>query len=627
MPPAQVKSEQEDNGQESPGVPAIQPNPGGTTSQDSGTSPGFGFPNVLNTHPLPVIHETEESKFNFQSPGLQGTTLGTQPYSFSDLGNHDSNTLSNPFDDPFVSDWMYSARPSNMNAMSRNMLPSARITRSQGLGGSGTGARRPSQPQGQTGIATNQAVTRAAPDGMAGIQGQASNQGQFPTVDLTGMDYAIGSPNSMGLYGGTMNSILNPNAFMSSGYDPFSTTGGDAQQTPQGQGTTDMSQIPKFDPELLSASPDFMSPVQYDSFGEDEQETKPDPRRLQAAEGTPTRAPRARRAPRTPMAPANMSPAPATPNVNSPGGSAVGAPSSGGGASASASGNNSTARPSRPAHQAHVPPNRIAEAGPVPHPDPEFRPYGTNHWHVFLTEPTLLKYLSSTEIKDIREHCFGMAGRATAASGGGGGGGEGGDDQPLLVHVPVAEGSAYTTADAQAVWKHCDAYIRRRGQVRNNQAARRSRMRKDAETRYWKALALQFGAPDHDFDWGLVDEEGNLPANIRAPSVSGPTRAGGGTSAEGGGGPATQTRARARVQMALAQQQQLGGGDGGLGQGQQGGGGSGQGGQQQQQAANRRASSSSVVAASPGFDFNQPLGFDEDDKANVGNFDPFTGEF
>lgn len=583
--------------------------------------PGLLIPHSSSTHSLPVIHENEEYDFSSPSHGLGGTTLGAQPYSFSYPGNANTDNILNAFEDPFTtSNQTYPAGASNMNIMSRNTLPSPHNTLNQGLGGSGTGmggARRPSHQPGRTGMATNQAVTRAAL-GMAGSPGQASSPGQFSTVDLTGIDYATGSPSSMGLYGGTLNSGIDPNPFMSGGYDTFSSPGGGAQPNPHGQGARDISPVPKFDPEhFASVGLDFVSPPQHGSSGAGERETKPDRSRLR----TPTRAPRNQRAS---AAMRNMSPA--TPGANSsPGDSSFDASASGG----RGSGSRRRATPQQQqqppaAYQAHVPPNRIAEAGPVAHPDPEFRPYGTNHWHVFLREPTLLKYLSSTEIKDIRDHCYGMAAKGAAAANNPDGDD---DDQQQGQPRPVAPGSQYTTADAQAVWKHCDAYIRRRSQVRNNQAARRSRQRKDAETRYWKALAVQYGAPEHEFDWSLVDEDGNLPDYIVAPPPPASSSAartataegGGGGGGNGGSGSAPQTRARARAQQARAQQQQQHGGDG---QGQQGGGGQGQ-----QQAANRRASASSGAAAQPEFDFNQPLDFDEDDKTSAGNFDPFTGEF
>ncbi|KUI68138.1 hypothetical protein VM1G_04562 [Cytospora mali] len=139
-------------------------------------------------------------------------------------------------------------------------------------------------------------------------------------------------------------------------------------------------------------------------------------------------------------------------------------------------------------HNDHIPPNRIAEAGPIPHPDREWRPYGTNHWHIFLASPEILKYLSTSEIKEIREHCYQLS-KAVEESG-----------SPADSGLPFPD-SAYTTADAQTVWKHCDAYIRRRGQLRNNNAARRSRQRKEAELKYWKQKALEHGCPDHEFVW------------------------------------------------------------------------------------------------------------------------------
>lgn len=136
----------------------------------------------------------------------------------------------------------------------------------------------------------------------------------------------------------------------------------------------------------------------------------------------------------------------------------------------------------------HVPPNRITEAGPIPHPDPEWRPYGTNHWHVFISSHETLKYLSTSEVKEIRDHCYQLS-KGTDE-----------DGNPTGEALPIPD-TAYTTADAQTVWKYCDAYIRRRGQLRNNNAARRSRQKKEAEMRYWKQKALEYGCPDHDFVW------------------------------------------------------------------------------------------------------------------------------
>lgn len=77
----------------------------------------------------------------------------------------------------------------------------------------------------------------------------------------------------------------------------------------------------------------------------------------------------------------------------------------------------------------------------------------------------------------------------------GDGDGDGGDDDDQQ-HKSVALESQCT------IWKHCGAYIPR------------SRQRKDAEMRRWKAPAIQHGAPDHELDRGLVDEDGNLPAHL-----------------------------------------------------------------------------------------------------------------
>lgn len=477
------------------------------------------------------------------------------------------NITSDP-QDPFAFDQLYSTGEYGMNTMPRNTLPSSGNARNQG--GTGTGAGINKRQSRQTANTASQAVSRAA-------RGQAANQLQGYDVDLTGMDYPTGSPGTMGLYGSTLNSSMDPNAFSSGSYNPRPGAGGGLQQqNPQRQGNRNMSPVPKFENSELPSTPDFISPSQYESFAEDEErETKPDPRRIRN-EGTPT--PAAHRRRRSSLA-QQADTSPATANTNSsPANHSFDSPDQGGAAGA---GSSSTSGRQATANTAHVPPNRIAEAGPVTHPDPEWRPYGVNHWHVFLTEPTTLKYLSSTEIKDIRDHCYELAKV------------QGADEDP----TPITAGSSYTTADAQAVWRHCDAYVRRRSQVRNNQAARRSRQRKDAETRYWKAKALEYGAPDHEFDWSLVEEE-------ELPPVQGSS-----STAENTG----QARARTRAQQGQGQARQQGQGQAGRSSGRQG------------QAASRRASAPS--GPKPDFDFNQPLDYDEDDKSLGGGFDAFTGGF
>lgn len=447
-----------------------------------------------------------------------------------------------------------------MNNMPRSSLPSSSNARSQGGSVSGAGiTKRQSRPTRQT-----------------------ANQFRGFDVDLTGMDYATGSPSTMSFSGSSLNTSMDPAPLPSGLYDPRAGVGGAMQQNPQRQDYRNMSPVPKFENPDNPSTPDLVSPSQYESFAEEERETKPDPRRIRNLEGTPTPAHRRRR---SSLAQTDISPATANTN-SSPANNSFQSP---GQASGSSTGGMQAAQLNPGQHQAHVPPNRIAEAGPVTHPDPEWRPYGVNHWHVFLTEPTTLKYLSSTEIKDIRDHCYELANKAAAATTDE----DGEDEQP----VPVAEGSAYTTADAQAVWRHCDAYVRRRSQVRNNQAARRSRQRKDAETRYWKAKALEYGAPDHEFNWDLVEES--------------PPGQGSSSTAENAG----QTRARSRAQQAQAQGQRRGEGHG---QGARIGG-------RQGQAGSRRASGPS--AAEPDFDFNQPLDYDEDDKSHNGGLDAFTGGF
>lgn len=141
----------------------------------------------------------------------------------------------------------------------------------------------------------------------------------------------------------------------------------------------------------------------------------------------------------------------------------------------------------RPAY-VELEPNRIDPAGPVTHPSPDFRPVGTNNWTEILHDHSLLQYLSMSNIKEIKEHVTTL-------------GNAHGDDGTAT----VIDQGPYTTEDAISVWKYCDAYIRRRGQERNNRAARRSRARKEAETLHWKQIALAAGAEDVDFEYDHTD--------------------------------------------------------------------------------------------------------------------------
>ncbi|KAK7697671.1 hypothetical protein SLS64_013301 [Diaporthe eres] len=596
MPPRQVKPDPEVEGQGSPDLSAIQPVPGNTASPGNDTASGLRLPNLYPTHPLPVIHEAGESYFDAQFAILQASSpgLGHDQFLYPDMSGI-GNIPSSPHD-PFAFEQLYSPGEYSMNNMPRNNLPSSGNARNQA--GTGTGAgiiKRQSRPTRQGASVTSQAGSRAAL-GTAPNPGQASNQPQRFDIDLTGMDYPTGSPSTMGLYGSTLNSSMDPSAFASGIYNPRSGIGGGMQQNPQNQGYRNISPVPKFENPDLPNIPEFISPSQYESFAEEEErDIKPDPRRLRN-QGTPTPAHRRRSS----QAQADTSPATANTTSSPANNNPFESPGQGGCGGGGSSSGRQTAQ-NTPSHPAHVPPNRIQEAGPVTHPDPEWRPYGVNHWHVFLTEPTTLKYLSSTEIKDIRDHCYGLAQAAGVMEEDDEEGG-GGEPQPR----PIAEGSRYTTADAQAVWRHCDAYVRRRSQVRNNQAARRSRQRKDAETRYWKAKALEYGAPDHEFNWDLVEE-----------SPPGGGQGGSSTAAAAeGAGQASRARTRAQQQGQLQAQQQ------GQGQGQ---GQPGRGSGRQGQAAARRSSASS--GPKPEFDFNQPFDFDEDDKSHGGGYDAFTGGF
>ncbi|KAK7743215.1 hypothetical protein SLS53_004300 [Cytospora paraplurivora] len=182
-------------------------------------------------------------------------------------------------------------------------------------------------------------------------------------------------------------------------------------------------------------------------------------------------------------------------------------------------------------------PNRIPEAGPITHPDRNWRPYSTNHWHVFISTPDTLKYLSTAEIKEIRDHCYKLCQAADE------------DGNPITDAVPIPE-TDFTTADAQAVWRHCDAYIRRRGQLRNNNAARRSRQKREAETRYWRRKALEYGCPDHEFVWDERDVTPGRSTNAYASAR--PAAAAAAAAAP----PQTHARARQRRSERVRHQRQ-----------------------------------------------------------------------
>lgn len=125
---------------------------------------------------------------------------------------------------------------------------------------------------------------------------------------------------------------------------------------------------------------------------------------------------------------------------------------------------------------------RVSPAGPVPHPDPNFHPVGPNNWTEILHNYKLLQYLSNSNIKEIRQHVAQLAESPDPTGGG-----------------------RWAAEDLTAVWKYCDAYLKRRGQLRNNDAARRSRARKDAEIRHWRLVALAAGAEDKVFEYDSSD--------------------------------------------------------------------------------------------------------------------------
>lgn len=136
----------------------------------------------------------------------------------------------------------------------------------------------------------------------------------------------------------------------------------------------------------------------------------------------------------------------------------------------------------RPEHKTLVP-GRIVDAGPTPHPDPNFRPYGPNQWTDILHDHTLLRFISKNEIGDIKKHCEKLSKID-----------QGPKNSPVLI-----DNGPYDTSDARAVWQYCAVYIKRRDQLRNNVSAKKSRSRKDSEVKHWKAIALAAGAPDKPF--------------------------------------------------------------------------------------------------------------------------------
>lgn len=159
--------------------------------------------------------------------------------------------------------------------------------------------------------------------------------------------------------------------------------------------------------------------------------------------------------------------------------------------------------------------NRIAQPGPVPHPDKNFRPYGINNWHMILHDHTLLRYLAQAEIRQIRDYVGRLAeqerldaqrdhlnGVVTGSTG----------IQPIgnaesARQPPRLLGDGpYNVDDLTQVWTYCQRYLDRRAQLRNNNAARRSRTKKDAEIYYWKNLALSHGVVDHEYDFNEGEE-------------------------------------------------------------------------------------------------------------------------
>lgn len=152
--------------------------------------------------------------------------------------------------------------------------------------------------------------------------------------------------------------------------------------------------------------------------------------------------------------------------------------------------------------------SRIDEPGPDTHHDLSYRNPGPHQWPEFLHTPGLLRYAPNAAIKDIQKHCRDMISAATKKkTNKSKGQGCGGDDDSSS---PLVEGGPYDVSDANCVWKYCEAYLKRRAQLNNNQAASRSRAMKAAALKHWRALALEAGFPEDEFRCDLADP-GNEP--------------------------------------------------------------------------------------------------------------------
>ncbi|KAI3392635.1 hypothetical protein diail_5423 [Diaporthe ilicicola] len=593
MSPRKVKHDPEVEGIGSPDQSAIQSRSGRSSAPSNDNNGSMNH----DDHTNPYI--------NPQIPGLGAAGQGTNLHQLLFTGPTGSFSIPGaPLDAVFFAP-LYMNGNTPTNNMSFHNMPS-----SSNSGNGGNASRR--QTRQNTG-ATSQGGSRAA-RGEGVNPGQGANQYHGFTTDLTNMD-----PSLMGLVDSTLTHPMDPSLSMLGGYNPPTGVYGSTQQQqgPQRMDYTSGSPVTKFDPDT-PVNTDFAAldqTEQYDDFMQDDAdyETKSNPSRSRKGKETATTAPRGNRRGTGPTQASTAANNATT--ANSPANGTIEGQGQGGRQAGAAS------HRRKPAP--HVPPNRIAEAGPVQHADPNWRPYGVNHWHVFLYEPTLLKYLSSTEIKDIRDHCYELAQKGGIFDGEGedgddidgddGGSNRGNDDgndtAAAALRTITVPGSSerYSPADASAVWRHCDAYIRRRGQVRNNEAARRSRQRKEAECKYWKALALAYGAPDHDFD---MDESKGSRSAAAAAAAASPEQG------SGGGRARNRSRGQGRGQGGQAQAGPSSGGSGGR--------------QEDAAAAAQGGPSADAAASAPepdpefDFDFNQPMNFDGDFKNNGTGFDPFA---
>lgn len=129
-------------------------------------------------------------------------------------------------------------------------------------------------------------------------------------------------------------------------------------------------------------------------------------------------------------------------------------------------------------------PRRIEVPGPVRHTNRQWRAPPLEMWYQILEDHEILRYFSNSQLREFKDHVGSLASVGADAR-----------DNDFSTSVVPIDGGSWTTRDAHHVWKCIDAYLRRRGQLKNNQSAKKGRDRKDAELRHWKSIASAAGAP------------------------------------------------------------------------------------------------------------------------------------